>query len=338
MAKKKAKRLKATSAKVRPRRYRVLSLDGGGIRGVITAVWLDRIEHELGSPIGRSVDLIAGTSTGSILACALSHGLPASRIVQLYVENGRKVFPGASRRRWDRIWRTFSQGPSAPKYNDDGLAKVLQDEFGTDLRFGELATPTLVTSYNTLNRTALVFKSFKPEHGKLRTWEIAKASSSAPTYFPAHIMSVDGAKLPLIDGGVVANSPTACAIAEAVRINASKKTGLSISDLNVLSFGTGELTRPITIDDATEWGAIEWAIPVIDVLMDGAADAVDYIARHLIPDDQYVRMQTRLTRGFDDMDDASATNINALVALAQDHLNSSEGRGQLRSALELLST
>jgi len=100
------------------------------------------------------------------------------------------------------------------------------------------------------------------------------------------------------------------------------------------SFGTGSLTRPISIEEATGWGALEWAVPIIDVLFDGAADAVDYIVRYLVPKSQYVRLQTNLSSGFDDMDDASRTNINALMALAEHYLDN-DGRDALDKAVRL---
>ena len=96
------------------KRYRILSLDGGGIRGIITAVWLDRLEQALGGPLRQHFDLIAGTSTGGILACALARGTEAAKIVDLYRDRGREVFPDQAARLWSRITRTFSQGLSAP--------------------------------------------------------------------------------------------------------------------------------------------------------------------------------------------------------------------------------
>src|SRR5690606_4182416 len=91
--------------------------------------------------------------------------------------------------------------------------------------------------------------------------------------------------------------------------------------LTVLSLGTGHTTRPISIVESREWGALEWAVPVIDVLMDGTADATEYIAQQLLPAERYFRLQTVLDKAFDDMDDASQTNINALMNLANEYLS-----------------
>lgn len=322
---------KTTSGKggtMRPRYYRVLSLDGGGIRGILTAVWLARLERELGTKkLKDCFDLVAGTSTGSILACAVSMGLPAAQIIEMYREYGREIFPGVASRLWSRATRVFSEGLSAPKYEPDGLERALRREFG-DTLFGDLhIRPTLVTAYDALGRRAVVFKSTRDRHKDLPAWEVAKASSSAPTYFPAHVTQLQGATVPLLDGGVVANNPAACAVAEAVRVNTEAKSGYGLGDVLVASFGTGESTRPITVEDSQEWGALEWAVPIIGVLFDGAGDATDYVVRQLVGKSRYFRFQTPLRRGYDDMDNADATNLDALVNTANAYLEN-DGAGE----------
>jgi len=328
----------------RIRKYRILSLDGGGIRGLLTAVWLDRLEQKLGTPLKNYFDLIAGTSTGSILACGVAMGLSANSIIDLYLNNAKIIFPGRASRLWSRTQRLLSQGPSAPKYDGKGLQQVLQKVFrkrNRNILFGELGKkPVLVFSYDMLNRQSIVFKNTKREHMAIPVYQICKASSSAPTYFPAHVMRMGKAEVPLIDGGVVANNPTACAIAEAIRINKRKRktNQCEVTDFVVASFGTGEAARSISIAEAQEWGALEWAIPIIDVLFDGSTDAVDYIARQIIDDSKYFRLQCKLEEDFDDMDNSDRTNLNALIAVAQNYLATRGGEqklGQLVNALQI---
>jgi uncharacterized protein len=316
------------------RRFRVLTLDGGGIRGVITAVWLRRLEEKLGGPVAEHFDLIAGTSTGSLLACGVGLGIPAARIVDLYKNRGREVFPPAVARFFSRVVRTFDEGLSAPRYDGKGLEAVLKITFGDKL-FGQLKPKTLVTSYNTLARTAVVFKSWLGPWDQVPVWEVCRSSSAAPVYFPAHVTEIDGAKLPLIDGGVVANNPTVCAIAEAVKMNGDGN-GPGLSDFVVASFGTGELTRPIDVGDARSWGAVQWALPIIDVLFDGAADATHYCASQLVPDGRYFRFQTPLHEAYDDMDNADATNVNALITAALRHLDGEGGAAKLDALARLV--
>lgn len=320
------------------RRYRILALDGGGVRGVITAVWLARLEELVGVPLHRCFDLIAGTSTGSILACGIAKGVPAREIVDMYLEHGREVFPGTARRLWSRLGRVWDEGLSMPKYEDTGLARVLRGVFG-DTRFGDLRVkPVLVTTYDTLNREARVLKNDRARYARLPVWEVCKASASAPTFFPAHVLRLGRARVPLIDGGVVANNPAACALAEALRINRGRpaRSRVPVEGFVLASFGTGQSTRPIDAETARQWGMAEWVASgaLIDVLFDGAGDAVDYIVRHVLPGECHYRFQTRLDRAYDDMDDASATNLNALLAAAERHLADEGGETRLQALAE----
>jgi patatin-like phospholipase/acyl hydrolase len=298
---------------------RILSLDGGGIRGLVTCRWLEAVDAALrkaGKPgLLRGFDLVAGSSTGALVACGLATGRDPATLAGLYREHRHAIFPGMASRLWSRAGRFLAEGPSAPKYDGKGLDRVLKKVFG-DARLGDAKIPLLVTSYDTLLRKPVIFKSFNAAHRELPMWEVCRASAAAPTYFPAHGMVVEGRRRVLIDGGVVANNPTACAIAEALRKDARVA---NTQDLVVLSVGSGERNRPIGLQEAREWGALEWAVPIIDVLFDGNTDSVDYIARQLVGDG-YFRMQTELVIGLDDMDDTSATNLAALEAVAKDYL------------------
>ena len=309
---------------------RILSLDGGGIRGIVSCRWLEGVEAALrqtGKPgLLKNFDLIAGSSTGALIACGLAIGMAPSQIADLYREQGHEIFPGIAGRLWSRAGRFFAAGPSAPKYDGKGLEKVLKGVFG-NTSLGQAKLPLLVTSYDTISRTPVMFKSFKPEHKDLPLWEVCRASASAPTYFPAHAMTVEGRRCALIDGGVVANNPTACAIAEAMRKDARVDNS---QDLVVLSVGSGERNRSIDLKSAQEWGALEWAIPIIDVLFDGNTDSVDYIARQLVGDG-YFRLQAKLLIGLDDLDDTSSTNLVALDILARDYLQQADTVAKLKA-------
>jgi patatin-like phospholipase/acyl hydrolase len=314
---------------------RILSLDGGGIRGVVTCRWLAGIDGALaaaGKPtIPQSFDLLAGSSTGGLIACGLALGHPPDGLAELYRARRHAIFPGIARRLWSRTSRLLVDGPSAPRYDGHGLEAVLADVFG-DARLGECRVPTLVPSYDTVSRKPVIFKSFKPEHADLRVRDVCRATAAAPTYFPAHPLRIEGHDCALIDGGIVANNPTACAIAEALRRDDNVDC---TRDLVVASVGSGERTRPIDLRAAREWGALEWAIPIIDVLFDGNAESVDYIARHIVGD-AYFRVQAPLTIGLDDLDDVSDTNIAALEALAQGYLAQPATRQMLAALAQRL--
>lgn len=304
------------------KRFRILSCDGGGIRGLLSAVWLSRLEKKLGTPLRDHFDLIAGTSTGSILACAVSLGIPADDIVQMYMTRSREVFPPFEARIWERVQRTFTDGLSAPRYDGKGLEKVLKEVFGKR-EFGELTVrPTLVVSYNAFDRQAIVFKNNREAYAHLPVWEVVRASCAAPVYFPAHVMTLNRAQIPLIDGGVVANNPTACAVAEAIRVVRERygKGKYTLEDFVVASFGTGRASKQISIAEARSWGGLQWVLPVIDVIFDGVSGAVDYVAGQILPPNRYYRFQCRLESAYEALDNAAQENINSLISIAEAYL------------------
>lgn len=339
---------------------RILSLDGGGIRGLVSCHWLAGVERALieagkieaakastgKNPASKaqtakpapakpgllkSFDLIAGSSTGALIACGLASGISPEALAQLYRAQRHTIFPNLAGRLWSRANRLISDGLSAPRYDGIGIEKVLRKVFGKTT-LGQLKVPVLITSYDTISRTPVIFKSFDPHHRDLLVWEVCRASSAAPTYFPAHAMRVEGKDCALIDGGVVANNPTACAIAEALRKDVQVDNS---RDLVVLSVGSGERTRSIDLESARSWGALEWAVPIIDVLFDGNTDSVDYIARQLVGDG-YFRMQAELTVGLDDLDDTSETNVLGLETMAEEYLTRPATKKMLEQLVKVL--
>lgn len=314
---------------------RILTLDGGGIRGLVSAIWLEALEarlHAAGKgPLHAHFDLIAGSSTGALIAMGLAIGMPAKDITALYESFGDEVFPGAAERLWSRVTRSFSQGLSAPRYSHKGIERVLKRVFG-ERTLGSASPRAMAIAYDTVTRNPLFLKSYKPEHADIPLWEVCRAATAAPAYFPAHLATIERRRRALIDGGVVANNPTACAIAEAVRLN----DDASLRGIVLLSVGTGQTTRPISEREATSWGPLEWAIPIIDVLFDGSADSVDYIATQLLGEGHYFRMQAPLLRGYDDFDNVDRTNLAALRDTARDYLALAETQARLDRLVGLL--
>lgn len=324
MAKKKVSRQPASDSNL----FRILSLDGGGIRGIIPAKWLEVLEESTGKAASNSFDLIAGTSTGSILACGVALGIPAKKIIDLYIDRGSEIFSRGGF--LSRAGRLFTEGISGPKYSDAGLETELKEVF-KDKAFGDLPKKVLITTYNTEARQPMIFKSWRKEYEDFPIWEIVKASCSAPTYFPGHALDQGRYSVPLIDGGVVANNPAACALAEGVRLRKDDGNSFQLSDFKLLSLGTGELTQPITLEEVKEWGALEWAIPLIDVLFDGSSDAVHYQCTQVLGD-TYLRIQCALRSGIDKLDNPELTNLQALLRTANKRLN----EGALRDMNEFL--
>jgi hypothetical protein len=304
--------------------YRILSIDGGGIRGVLAARMLQRIEERLELPLRDHFDLIAGTSTGSMVGAAIAMGIPCEEIVQLYRKKSKKVFPYRSRWTLKRLPLLLQHGPSAPKFSEKGLTRMLKDLLGNKHLSDINPAKLLITSYDTIGRSPIIFKSWKERYANVPVWEACLCSASAPTFFPAHRLVIDGQVMSAIDGGLAANNPTACAVAEAIRL------GHRLEDLEVISIGTGAATRVIPWEQARSWGTLQWIWGgrVVKVMTDAPCEIYDYITDYVIGDkSRYARLQFPLDRRLihkplsDDMDDASQENINNLVEAADAYMN-----------------
>jgi patatin-like phospholipase/acyl hydrolase len=290
--------------------FTVLSIDGGGIRGVIPAVLLQYLEDKTGRPVSNLFDLIVGTSTGGILATGLAvpkaGGKPkfsAKEMLALYTDRGGDIFERS-------FWRgvTSLGGTTDEQYDHRPLERILKKYLG-DAALADCIKPIVVTSYDIERREPYFFKTSRAQKDKDRNHylrDVARATSAAPTFFePEVVRSL--AKKPsrrvLIDGGVFVNNPAMCAYTEAFSLGAKP------DNMAVVSLGT--------------WGALGWVRPIISVMMDGEADAADYHLRQLLPDEdsaekqRYFRFDTKLDLALDDMDAAGKGNIDNLKQEAE---------------------
>jgi uncharacterized protein len=344
---------------------KVLSIDGGGIRGIIPAVVLAAIEERTGRPACELFDLIAGTSTGGIIALGVSvpgkarpgGGMSprwsAHELVGMYESEGPKIFHRSLLRTIETV-----DGLLAKRYAATGLEAALERYMG-DARLSQALTDVLIPSYDIYGHQPFFFKSFTPEvrpAATLRQGATARAAatspapappdfpmrvvgrgtSAAPTYFEpedVHAPAMPGGgpspDYVLVDGGTFANNPAMCAYAEVARNH-------SDTDVLIVSLGTGRPTEAaISFKQAKRWGLACWAHPLLGVIMDGASAAVDYQLDELLGGDRrHFRFQTKLEGVSDSLDDASPSNIAGLRKLAED-LVASE-RGPLEEVCELL--
>ena len=308
-----------------PSPVRILSIDGGGIRGIIPALVLAELERRAGRPICRLFDLIAGTSTGGILALGLvrakADGTPAysaGDLVGLYEDAGPTIFAPSV---WMRIpvLRTVVE-LVAPKYRARNIEAVLLRYFG-DARLSQAITPILVTSYELSRRDPWFFRSERAKREADHDFpmrEVARATSAAPTYFPPLGLPAPDPASPygLVDGGVYANNPALCAYVEGHTLHPHAR------DFLLVSLGTGQTADRIAYRRARGWGLAGWARPLLSVVFDGVSDTVDYqLDRLLRPvaggPKRHYRFQAALTPDEETMDDASGPHIAALKRVAQ---------------------
>jgi patatin-like phospholipase/acyl hydrolase len=301
---------------------KILCIDGGGIRGLIPALVLAEIERRTGRRIADMVDLMAGTSTGGILACGLTRagadGRPrfsAEELAGIYVEEGPRIFSRSL------LKRIFSVGGLVDeRYEDAGLERALQRYLG-DAALSDALTDVFVTAYDIHDRFAFFFRSARARDDPAYDFaiaDVARATAAAPSYFePAEVTDVAGARTyPLIDGGIYAVNPSLCAYADVVADGRAGELEL------MLSLGTGAHTRAYTFEQARWWGQLAWARPALDMVFDGVSDTIEFEAAALMGD-RYVRLQTPLDLASDDLDDASESNLDALRAEAASVIDAS---------------
>ncbi|MGD0297882.1 MAG: CBASS cGAMP-activated phospholipase [Bryobacteraceae bacterium] len=294
---------------------RILSIDGGGIRGIIPALVLARIEKLTNRPIARLFDLVAGTSTGGILALGLTipkfpgHPLyTAQEFVRMFEREGPRIFSRS-------LVRALVTSDSLfwKKYSSHGIEQVLLEYFG-DARLRDAVTDVLIPSYEIQRRFPFFFKSSHARHRSdydFRARDIARATSAAPSYFePMQIPTgTNSENYTLIDGGVFANNPAACALVEA------QATLPHPGGYVVVSLGTGSSMRTLPLGFARTWGCLLWAKPLLNAIFDGVSGTVDFQLRQLLPTGYY-RFQPALHGRNHGLDNTSRGNMAALKALA----------------------
>lgn len=250
--------------------YRILSLDGGGIRGVVTAALLERLDAAV--PGWRDqVDLFAGTSTGGILALGLAHGLTPADLRSLYESRGEEIFDDS----WLDDLVDIGKSIGAD-YDNRKLTRVLRSQFG-DALLRDLRNRVLIPTFDLDNEADDQAKrSWKPKifhnfggndtDGREPVYKVALYTAAAPTFFP----SVDG----YIDGGVYANNPSMCALAQTQDPRAFKKPP-ALTQIRLLSLGTGTSLTYVA-GKTLDWGYAQWVKPLINILMDGVSGIADY--------------------------------------------------------------
>lgn len=303
---------------------RILSIDGGGIRGILPGQILISLEEKLknksGDPnarIGDYFDLVAGTSTGAILSaayvCPGEDGRPkfsAQEAVNFYLEDGDEIFDVG-------FWRSIGTlgGINDEKYSASELERVLKTAFG-DIKLSELLKPTCLVSYDVKRRLPIIFKQHTAKEKKrdFLVRDLLRGSTAAPTYFEAariYSLSPLRQKFVLVDGGMVANDPALCAYSEAIKFDGVE----GISDMVIVSLGTGKQLKSYSYSEIKDWGPLGWARPSIDIALEGGPQMTEYYMSQVastVENPKFYRIQPNLYGADPALDNATTENIENL--------------------------
>ncbi|MEH2058026.1 MAG: patatin-like phospholipase family protein [Nostoc sp.] len=336
---------KTMSTKANPK-YKILAIDGGGIRGIIPAMILAEIEKRTQKQIFSLFDLISGTSSGGILALGLTKprlnldatdSLPvaqysAENLLQIYLEYGAEIFYEPF---WEQILGQLEDIFVQPKYSSEGREEIIRQYFG-DTPLENNLKEVFVTSYDIEQRIPIFFtnklekqqtesKRFRKLCSGFTLTDAALATSATPTYFaPYRVGSShnNNGFYTLVDGGVVANNPANLAILEAQISRQENQQVLNIEDILVVSLGAGSLTSIYPYEEVKKWGLLQWAKPLLDIVLDGGSEVVAgqlerlFEANNKGNKSSYYRFQTFLKSELETIDNAKPENIRQLQALA----------------------
>lgn len=284
--------------------FQILSLDGGGIRGLFSAAILACLENDLEIRIADHFDLITGTSTGGIIALGLGAGLRPSQILEFYQQEGPGIFGYAQRSGLREIlWK--ARQLVASKFDARPLETALKKVFGDKL-LGDSQKRLVIPSYNLTDDCVYLFKT--PHHERLRRdwrvpiWQAALATSAAPTFFPVS-RHVDGNRL--VDGGVWANNPSVVGIVEAVSI-----LGIALERIKVFSLGTTNHLkgRPQGLNFG---GLFQWRNDAVEVILRAQSCGANAQAIHLVGKDNVVRLDPTVPQGLFTLDHADLADLYA---------------------------
>lgn len=255
--------------------YHILALDGGGIRGLLTAVLLERLEAAVPGWLAR-VDLFAGTSTGGILALGLAAGRTPTEARRLYEAQGETVFADTL------LDNVLDLGHAVgAQYSIEPLKRVLTEQFG-DMRLGDLPRHVLIAAFDLDNGAdkPAPLRTWKPKFfhnfpgadsdAHERVVDVALRTSAAPSYFPIY----QG----YTDGGVVAGNPSLAALAQALEPSTG---GQRLEDVLLLSLGTGRNNLYLPVESGN-WGWMQWAPHLIGIMLDGSSGVADYQCRQIL--------------------------------------------------------
>lgn len=299
--------------------YLILAIDGGGIRGIIPATVLSMVEEKVGAKCGQLFDCMSGTSTGGILAVGLAKpdlknpAMPensAKDLLDLYLNRNSEIFYRPFMYKLKSVW-----GYVGPKYSNEGLKKILEEELG-DMTIDKSVCDIVIPAYDLTTQNAFHFEYFKSDAATdvpFKSVDAVLSSTAAPTYFSSYpVKNVEKPELVhnLIDGGIIANNP-----AEFVLMECLRHARLEGREIYLLSVGTGMTAQEsIPYRETKDWGILEYLNPLIDELFDASALLVDDHLKFLASRGilHFLRVNIEIPKSVAAMDNTAEENVAKL--------------------------
>lgn len=292
---------------------KVLAIDGGGIRGIIPAQILFRVEqilkakHNKDIKIGDYFDIVVGTSTGGILTVLYlsPDNYNAKTIVDFFMLNADKIF---AKSLLYKIKSLF--GLIRPRYESYNMLKITEKYF-KDNKLSDLKKDCIITSYDTEQRDIYLFKQRKAianNNDDFYLKDVITACTAAPTYFKPHLTSnLNNIKKSLIDGGVYAINPALSGYVEAKKL-------FEHSNIKLLSIGTGNYKRPLYYKNIKKYGIIKWLMPLIEILNHSSSVVNDYYLKYAfnLNDTNYLRINGNIPKTRSGLDKTNKENLEYL--------------------------
>jgi hypothetical protein len=289
---------------------KILSIDGGGVRGLIPGMVIVEIEKRMGKPISELFDLISGTSAGGQIALALAtpgdDGKPkwsAAQLAAYYREAYGRIFENSGFKVLDTL-----KGLTNERYSADGIDSTLNEVFGKT-KLSEALVEVLITAFEVEGGEPHFFLRSEalmdPKKDHLMSF-IARATSAAPTYFEPAAKFDGDQGMAFLDGALFANNPSMCAFAHA------QSLGFDEDEMTIISLGTGAVSRILEYQEVRHWGLANWARPILDITSQASNRAIDWQLNHILRKGHYFRVQPLMSGMRSAIDDARPETISAL--------------------------
>jgi patatin-like phospholipase/acyl hydrolase len=340
-------------------KFKILSIDGGGIKGIIPCKILMYIEKKTGQPVSRLFHILAGTSTGGIIALGLTkpdkdagNAFSAEEMLNLYKDNGKDIFSKRDNDLKSWLGSIIEKGLFDKDFNVAKFEKILKDKFG-ESRLKDSLADVLITTYEPQQEKPFYFSSrlaMQHEEENILLREIARSTSAAPTFFKPAKVGYENKEMAFVDGGVFANNPAVLAYGEAKELWKLKNKTLKVNlpkgidpsmksfeavvtpdDLDLpffmLSIGCGHCPAKIDLSGADNWRTKDWIKPLLSsVFMQSVSESTHYTMQYLMPPfedgtKRYIRLDDiPLSPENSEMDNTSKKNIDELCKIADDYI------------------